>query len=61
MKAVLHYAPYVLGLPFVACALYFLVPANQYIQTAFAALFTYATVTYLLKDLIFRHKNGGLL
>lgn len=61
MKGVLHSAPYAVGLPFLACALYFLVPAHLYLQTACAALFTYATVTYLLKDLMFRHKYGELL
>ena len=61
MKAFLRSAPYAVGLPLLACALYFLVPARQYLQTACAALFTYATVTYLLKDLMFRHKNGELL
>ncbi|BBC79402.1 hypothetical protein HK27_11685 [Acetobacter orientalis] len=61
MKAFLRSAPYVLGLPLLACALYFLVPAKQYLQTVCAAFFTYATLTYLLKDLHFRHKNGELL
>lgn len=61
MKALLHVAPYALGLPLLAVALFFLVPGKQYLQTVCAAFFTYATVTYLVKDLIFRHKNGDLL
>ncbi|MGO3517663.1 hypothetical protein [Acetobacter cibinongensis] len=60
MTILLRIASYAIGLPLLAFVLYAVVPARQYVETTIAGLFTYAVVTYLLNDLVYRHKNGDL-